>query len=229
MKNMSEKIAELQKDVAELEEFVKQSTRPRVKDILSLDIRRIVSEIVKIESEQKLQTTPTPIQGSSVEGPSMNTTRYEVKLNNYAWDQTDKLVKFYVTLKNVHTIPSENVSCQFTPKSLEMHVKDLNGKDYILRITNLLNPIEPEKSSWKVKNDMVILSLSKKSSEHWSHVTEWEKKSSDSNKPSLDTDQMDPSEGLMSLMKNMYEKGDDEMKRTIAKAWTESQMKGSQI
>lgn len=29
----------------------------------------------------------------------------------------------------------------------------------------------------------------------------------------------------MNLMKKMYEEGDDEMKRTIAKAWTESREK----
>lgn len=35
----------------------------------------------------------------------------------------------------------------------------------------------------------------------------------------------DPQAGLMDMMKKMYEEGDDEMKRTIAKAWTESQDK----
>lgn len=35
----------------------------------------------------------------------------------------------------------------------------------------------------------------------------------------------DPGDSLMQLMKNMYETGDDEMKRTIAKAWTESREK----
>ena len=34
-----------------------------------------------------------------------------------------------------------------------------------------------------------------------------------------------PSDSLMEMMKNMYETGDDEMKRTIAKAWTESREK----
>lgn len=38
-------------------------------------------------------------------------------------------------------------------------------------------------------------------------------------------DNKDPSAGLMDLMKQMYEDGDDDMKRTIAKAWTESQDK----
>ena len=31
--------------------------------------------------------------------------------------------------------------------------------------------------------------------------------------------------GLMSMMKKMYEEGDDEMKRTISKAFTESREK----
>ena len=35
----------------------------------------------------------------------------------------------------------------------------------------------------------------------------------------------DPGDSLMQMMKNMYETGDDEMKRTIAKAWTESRDK----
>ena len=35
----------------------------------------------------------------------------------------------------------------------------------------------------------------------------------------------DPSAGLMDMMKKMYDEGDDEMKRTINKAWSESRSK----
>lgn len=35
----------------------------------------------------------------------------------------------------------------------------------------------------------------------------------------------DPSSGLMKIMQKMYETGDPEMKRMIAKAWTEGQEK----
>ncbi len=35
----------------------------------------------------------------------------------------------------------------------------------------------------------------------------------------------DPGASLMSMMKQMYDSGDDDMKRTIAKAWHESQEK----
>lgn len=35
----------------------------------------------------------------------------------------------------------------------------------------------------------------------------------------------DPQAGLMKLMKQMYDDGDDEMKRTIRKSWHEAQTK----
>lgn len=51
---------------------------------------------------------------------------------------------------------------------------------------------------------MVIISLTKKDEQTWSHVTELEKKASDSKKIIPDTDKSaDPSEGLMSIMRNM--------------------------
>jgi len=37
----------------------------------------------------------------------------------------------------------------------------------------------------------------------------------------------DPNEGLMDMLKKMYDEGDEDMKRTIAKAWTESREKKS--
>ena len=40
-----------------------------------------------------------------------------------------------------------------------------------------------------------------------------------------DDDKSDPSQSLMKLMKQMYDDGDDEMKRTITKSWYESQEK----
>lgn len=33
-----------------------------------------------------------------------------------AWDQSEKFVKIYLTLKDVHKIPSENVEVNFTEK-----------------------------------------------------------------------------------------------------------------
>ncbi|XP_018573684.1 calcyclin-binding protein [Anoplophora glabripennis] len=221
---MANKIEELKKDIAELEHFEKLATRQKNKDILSIEIRKLTSEVINLEEQYKNQlAVPT----NSANPTQSTNRRYEVKLNNYAWDQSNKFVKFYVTLKDVHNIPAENIKCDFTPKNLELKVIDLENKDYVLRLNCLLRLIIPEQSNWKIKTDMVVINAAKKEPENWSHVTEWEKKSSDAKnlKPDLDDKNSDPSDGLMSLMKNMYEKGDDEMKRTIAKAWSESQSK----
>ena len=51
-------------------------------------------------------------------------------------------------------------------------------------------------------------------------------------KPSKPDKDEDPGVGLMKLMQKMYDDGDDEMKRTIKKAWHESQekrMKGEDL
>ena len=48
-------------------------------------------------------------------------------------------------------------------------------------------------------------------------------------RPDID-DTKDPSESLMGLLKQMYDDGDDEMKRTLSKAWYESrEKKGSEM
>lgn len=83
-------------------------------------------------------------------------------------------------------------------------MKDLENKDYVFTITNLLNNIDPEQSNWKIKSDMVIINASKVKQDHWDYVTELEKKVNDAkNAKFKPNDNMDPSEGLMSIMKNM--------------------------
>ncbi|RZC34154.1 CS, SGS, and/or Siah-Interact N domain containing protein [Asbolus verrucosus] len=220
---MAEKLEDLKKDLSELQALESQAARRKVKDILSLEIRKLSSEITKLQDQLNTQPAAAPVASAAHK-------RYQVKLSNYAWDQTTKYVKFYVTLQNVHTIPQENVVCRFTNKSLELSVTDLESKDYVFIINNLLGAINPEQSNWKVKTDMVVINAAKVKGDSWSHVTELEKKVSDSQSQKFKTDDnLDLNEGLMSIMKNMYEKGDDEMKRTIAKAWTESHMKTNPV
>ena len=71
---------------------------------------------------------------------------------------------------------------------------------------------------------MVTILLRKIKPETWSCVTEKEHKIKEKNKPKFD-EKADPQESLMTMMKKMYEEGDDEMKRTIGKAFTESREK----
>ncbi len=51
------------------------------------------------------------------------------------------------------------------------------------------------------------------------HVIVYRAKTS---KPKKDSE---PGDGIMSMLRNLYDEGDDDMKRTLAKAWTEVQEK----
>lgn len=68
----------------------------------------------------------------------------------------------------------------------------------------------------------------------WSHLTSTEKRLADVKNSTTseleEDDKSDPTAGLMNIMRKMYDTGDPEMKKMIAKAWTEGQenkMKGS--
>lgn len=213
-------LAELQLDVQELELLESQVKRQRVKNIISVEINKLHTEISKIQQQTE---TPKP---QTVIASSTSAKRYQIKLTNYAWDQSQKFVKFYVTLKNVQTLPPENISCKFTNRSLELNVVNLDNKDYLFILNNLLMNINPEESTWKVKSDMILINAAKVEQNNWGFVTETEKRTSDAKKPpTMDTEKSDPTEGLMSLMKNMYDQGDDDLKRTIAQAWHDSHTK----
>lgn len=124
----------------------------------------------------------------------------------------------------MHKIPSENVEVTFTERSFSVLVKELDGKNHQMNILNLLHQINEKDSYKKVKNDMLLIMCKKQSTQKWECLTKVEKQSKDKDKPKMD-DNSDPSEGLMNMLKKIYDEGDDEMKRTINKAWSESQEK----
>ena len=73
---------------------------------------------------------------------------------------------------------------------------------------------------------MVAVYLKKaKEGENWQCLTKTEKRLKESKTKMFDKNDGDAGSQLMNMMKKMYETGDPEMKRTIAKAWTEGQNK----
>lgn len=215
-------VLQLKLDIEEFNSLLQKANRQKSKDVLSLEIRKLQTELGRlIEENQISQAKPAVAVSNSSQKC------YEVKLNNYGWDQTNTTVKLYVTLKDVHQLANEAVICNFTEKSFDLHILGLNNKNYSLTINNLCEDIDTDKSSVRTKTDMVIVSLIKKVAKHWSHVTSVEKRikeSKTSSAPDISEDG-DPGTSLMNLMKKMYQEGDDEIKKTIAKAWTETQEK----
>ncbi|CAH2043592.1 unnamed protein product, partial [Iphiclides podalirius] len=226
---MSEtKIKELKSDIDELNELLQQAKRKKVQDLLSLEVRKLETEWLNLNESAATSATPMNATAIPTTSSSVSEKRYQVKLNGYGWDQSDKYIKVFVTLKNVQTVPKEQVYCKLTEKSMELIVENLENKDYTLLINNLLEPINIGESHWKQKTDMVVIFLAKQNpNTKWSHMTEIEKKFEDKRNIRLNDglEKKDPQESIMSLMKNMYETGDDEMKRMISKAWYEGQQK----
>ena len=74
----------------------------------------------------------------------------------------------------------------------------------------------------KVKSNSITLELIKSKTKHWDDLKE--KKSALGQTPSASSkEKEDPSSSLMNMMKELYENGDDQMKRTIAESWQKSQ------
>ncbi|XP_026061607.1 calcyclin-binding protein [Carassius auratus] len=219
--DINEMIAGLESDLKEITSLLEKCERQRVRDALTQEQKKVEKELEqKLKLQQKLQ------QAKKDSGDKTDTTLkgYTVKINNYGWDQSDKFVKIYITLKGVHTIPAENVEANFTERGFNVLVKDLDGKNHQMTVNNLLFPITVAESSKKIKTDMVLVMCKKKSTKKWDCLTQVEKQSKEKDKPNLDGN-TDPSEGLMSMLQKIYTDGDDEMKRTINKAWVESQEK----
>ncbi|VDO05669.1 unnamed protein product [Haemonchus placei] len=86
-------------------------------------------------------------------------------------------------------------------------------------------------SSFQVKTDMLLVMMKKKNEgKKWEELTKLEYDQKQKRKPKFD-DKLDddPQASLMNMMKQMYEEGDDEMKRTIRKAWHEGQTKKNTV
>ncbi|XP_030062162.1 calcyclin-binding protein [Microcaecilia unicolor] len=221
---MATAVQELQKDLEEVKQLLEQATRKRVCDALMVEQRKLETEIANKEAQQRRTAEESTELSKPATIVTPVATGYTVKINNYGWDQSDKFVKIYITVNGVHQIPAENTQVSFTERSFEVLVKNLNGKNYSLTVNNLLKPISVEGSSRKVKKDAVLVMCKKVVEHKWEYLTQVEKQSKEKEKPSFDTD-ADPSAGLMNVLKKIYDDGDDEMKRTINKAWAESRDK----
>ncbi|XP_061653327.1 calcyclin-binding protein isoform X1 [Phyllopteryx taeniolatus] len=213
-----QQINQLEADLLELGSLVEKAERKRVQELLKQEQKKVEKEIAdkRQQKEQQARRQADPV-------PSSKAT-YTVKITNYAWDQSEKFVKIYLTLKNVHKNPSEKVEVNFSERSFSVLVKELDGKNHQMTVLNLLYPIDDQNSSTKIKTDMVVIMCKKQVAKKWECLTTVDKESKEKDKPKVD-DNADPSEGLMSMLKKIYSEGDDEMKRTINKAWSESQEK----
>ncbi|KAB2029321.1 hypothetical protein ES319_D05G154100v1 [Gossypium barbadense] len=209
---------ELALDLEELRQLHSSAKRPRILSLISSEIRSLEKLQASKEDGNAAAPPPTASQiptpiSTSVKAPINPALNY-VSVSSFSWDQDMDKVKIYVFLEGVE---QEKIQTDFKPLSFDVKFHDVKGKNYRCAVPKLNKEIVPEKCKVVVKPTRVIISLFKASKGDWPDLYSKE----DKLKPNLDKEQ-DPMAGIMDLMKNMYEEGDDEMKRTIAKAWTDA-------
>lgn len=202
---------ELALDLEELRHLQSMAKRPRTVSLISSEIRNL-EKLSKEAVPTTASQTPTPIP-TPAKVPSTSALSYNA-LGSFSWDQDIDKVKIYVSLEGVD---QEKIDTVFKPTSVDVKFHNVQGKNYRCAIPKLNGEIVPEKCKVIVKPTRVIITLFKASKGNWLDLQFKE----DKLKPNLDKER-DPMAGIMDLMKNMYEDGDEEMKRTIAKAWTDA-------
>ncbi|KFK44830.1 hypothetical protein AALP_AA1G308200 [Arabis alpina] len=200
---------ELGLDLEELKQLQNIAKRPRVLNLITSEISNLeklrdsaISSSVKPEVPVAV---PAPVKAVS---PALN----YVTLGTFSWDQDTEKVKMYISLEGVD---QEKVQAEFKPMSLDIKIHDVQGKNYRCAVPKLHRDIVPEKCKVLVKPKRIVITMFKYSRGNWLDIHHKE----DKIKPSLEKEK-DPMAGIMDLMKNMYQDGDEEMKKTIAKAWT---------
>ena len=199
---------EFDEDIAEAEKLLAQATRPRV--------QRMIQGLIH---DLKLQKETTPVQTASA---PIKVTKSYIDAFTCGFDQEGDNVLLFWELPEVGTVPKDHVNATFNADSVVITVEGLKGKNHRLSIGPLFQDIKPEECKYKVGKNRITVTLTPVNrGTHWQNLKRAEDRFAKSlKKDKVDTD--DPGKGLMDLMRNMYENGDDEMKRTIAKAWTES-------
>ncbi|VDK17405.1 unnamed protein product [Anisakis simplex] len=219
---------ELRKDIHELKSLRSMCSRKDVRRWLDEKIAVCEHELNELKEQQTKEDTIKPMNsGGDTASPSdvHSLLLPTVKITNYGWDQSDKYVKIYITMTNIQSVSAEQIAVNFNANSFEMHVKNVDGKNYFLTMKDLLCAIKPESSYFKQKTDLLLIMLKKvKEAEEWKYLTKAERASKEKRQPKFD-EKADPQESLMTMMKQLYDEGDDDMKRTIRKAWHESQNK----
>uniref|UniRef100_A0A0G4FVV9 Calcyclin-binding protein n=1 Tax=Chromera velia CCMP2878 TaxID=1169474 RepID=A0A0G4FVV9_9ALVE len=159
---------------------------------------------------------------------------YFTTIKKFSWDQSGDKVKVYLDLPGVGALDPSCVSVEFADRSCELKVRNLEGRNFAFAVKKLGGQIDAKGSCHKVKKDSVVLHMKKSGMAFWTDLTEKGafktvegafKQAEYSGEKDSETE-MDPSASLMKMMKELYDQGDDDMKRTIAKAWDESRQKG---
>jgi calcyclin binding protein len=105
---------------------------------------------------------------------------------------------------------------EFSSSGFILRIHNLKGRFYKLSIGPVHEEIDKAASLFRLRSKGVTVVLKKREAKMWNRLLE--DKNAKRTKPSLDKD-ADPSQSLMTMMKDLYDQGDEDTKRMMNKAW----------
>lgn len=148
----------------EIASLLEKCERQRVRDVLTQEQKKIEKELAQKRQMKEQQAkkdsgdkTVTVLKGYTVKINNYgvfishdvhhkssnplcnNNTLFKCHCDPFlGWDQSDKFVKIYITLKGVHSIPSENVEATFTERYMNDLLILVGSKNLVYCCTSLL-------------------------------------------------------------------------------------------
>ena len=209
---MDSRRSEIELDLKELDRLLGMSSRTYVKEVLTIHRLKLSEELSSLPDSQ---VSLSMSQENLLWKP----------IDRFAWDQTNEDVKVYVTsLGDLKSHPKENIILEHTANSVTVSIKEFNGNNYRLKFVKLNKNISSAR--FTAKSNGFSLTLKKKEKNHWDAlVPKAVLRKEEEEKEEKDDEGKDSQDGLMKMMKELYENGDDDMKRTIAESWAKSKDK----
>eukprot|EP01105_Mastigella_eilhardi_P014401 TRINITY_DN3281_c0_g1_i1.p1 TRINITY_DN3281_c0_g1~~TRINITY_DN3281_c0_g1_i1.p1 ORF type:complete len:229 (+),score=88.53 TRINITY_DN3281_c0_g1_i1:33-689(+) len=203
----------MEEDLNEVKELLAQAKRPYVRQLLTAELERLSAKIAT-------QTPPPQPQEERAEQKQPLATGLDSfkTVPSFQWESAaNGIIKVYIPITGVGALPKDSVQVSIKKGSVLVIARTSEAGGVRFAVPRLHKPVVPESSSWRVFANKIILSLKKEEeAAFWPQLELKEEKKMKT--PKLD-DKADPTKGLMDMMKNLYEEGDDEMKRMIAKTW----------
>lgn len=218
-------------EVEEVENLLNQATYPGVRGSLQNYLNKLKLTASQTESIPNVDTTNSSVStGTSTVATPVSTLKPLVSfgqfiaIENFSWDQgpyNTPVVTVYVELDGVGSV-KDDVKIQFGTHSFDLQVFGLNGKNYRLVKDNLDKDIIPNQSKIIVKQNKILIKLQKVkgeySYENWNALSAKKPRNAETEAEK----KKDPSSSLMSMMKDMYDDGDENMKKIIGEAMLKS-------
>jgi len=235
-------ILEVEADLNELEELLSHAKRAQTRSLLETEAARLKAFL----HADANNTTPEPAAAPAPQaaaapvassgpvllsrsaGAAAESSHLQyMPIDKFAWDQGEyntRWLTIYITsgIDGVGEV-KDSVSCDFGSRSFDLKIHDLNGKSYRMLKNRLDEDIDVNKSKFVVKKNAVHIKLHKtKGDESYASYKTWMNLESKKSKEQEAKSKDDPTAGIMDLMKDMYDDGDDNMKKAIGEAMLKS-------